>query len=631
MKTKRQPGLGTLAWLVAFSLSSISGPLARGADKAPDGGSAAKPADTKPADAQSAGKKPADVKPADTKPANTKPAETKPAQTKPADVKPDDPKAGDEKASGAVKADPQYEVTLVEDTKWQPFGGSIRFEVRGPDLDSNPPKVTASLRWKEKGEDKQPQKREKADAKNFLPGSLVRVGTSQDQQGILYAVTVPLAWSDSRDRSEGVEKTFLLIPAAVLKVVVTPTARPKDEQREQPPPTEVRLEVGITAKVISGLWALAFLLIAGFLLYMFAVALKVPGKGVFLRTIASASGWASLAQFQIMLWTLLISAGAVYVMTLTGSLINISTGTLVILGIAGAATVGSQIKANQRSDPAPSEGGAPGPATHVALQESPGADHAILTWVPPPAAGGPSRYIVQYRQAPASPPAGDDGTWITAATSLASPPFRLVGLEPGTGYEARVYAFNVFGTSVATPTIGFATANAPPVAGGAPDAVASFAPKALPETGRAVALGWTAVAGPTYRIQYRRHDSAEDWRFASGKVDGGSTRVDNLRPDTEYDFRIFATKDGINGPTSPILRVRSGPRVPRWSDLVTETDRAPEVDVARVQMLLFTVVSAVFVALKIVDSSTIPPIPDTYVTLMGISNGVYLTAKFTSR
>jgi hypothetical protein len=40
------------------------------------------------------------------------------------------------------------------------------------------------------------------------------------------------------------------------------------------------------------------------------------------------------------------------------------------------------------------------------------------------------------------------------------------------------------------------------------------------------------------------------------------------------------------------------------------------------------VVSAIFVALKIIDSSTIPEIPDSYVTLMGISNGVYLTAKF---
>jgi hypothetical protein len=45
-------------------------------------------------------------------------------------------------------------------------------------------------------------------------------------------------------------------------------------------------------------------------------------------------------------------------------------------------------------------------------------------------------------------------------------------------------------------------------------------------------------------------------------------------------------------------------------------------------MLFFTVIRAAFVVLKVVSSYKIPPIPDGFMTLMGISNGVYLGSKF---
>ena len=51
-------------------------------------------------------------------------------------------------------------------------------------------------------------------------------------------------------------------------------------------------------------------------------------------------------------------------------------------------------------------------------------------------------------------------------------------------------------------------------------------------------------------------------------------------------------------------------------------------DVTRVQMLLFTVIAAGFVLLQIGRESEIPEIPAGILVLMGISNGVYLTAKF---
>lgn len=52
------------------------------------------------------------------------------------------------------------------------------------------------------------------------------------------------------------------------------------------------------------------------------------------------------------------------------------------------------------------------------------------------------------------------------------------------------------------------------------------------------------------------------------------------------------------------------------------------IDVTRVQMLFFTLITAAFVVLKVVSSYEIPPIPDGFMTLMGISNAVYLGSKF---
>jgi len=69
-------------------------------------------------------------------------------------------------------------------------------------------------------------------------------------------------------------------------------------------------------------------------------------------------------------------------------------------------------------------------------------------------------------------------------------------------------------------------------------------------------------------------------------------------------------------------------RQPRWSDLIMEEIRGRELDVTRVQMLFFTIVTAVFVVLKVVTSYTIPEIPQEFLILMGISNSVYVTSKF---
>ena len=66
---------------------------------------------------------------------------------------------------------------------------------------------------------------------------------------------------------------------------------------------------------------------------------KIPGATPWLRVLASSDGYVSLSQAQIMLWSLLVFAGGIYVLTLSGTLIGLTSGTLTLLGIQGATTL----------------------------------------------------------------------------------------------------------------------------------------------------------------------------------------------------------------------------------------------------------------------------------------------------
>jgi hypothetical protein len=67
--------------------------------------------------------------------------------------------------------------------------------------------------------------------------------------------------------------------------------------------------------------------------------------------------------------------------------------------------------------------------------------------------------------------------------------------------------------------------------------------------------------------------------------------------------------------------------IPHWSQMLINDPARPEIDVTRVQMLIFTLITAAFVAIKVAVSYSIPEIPDNFLVLMGISNGVYLAGR----
>jgi hypothetical protein len=501
----------------------------------------------------------------------------------------------------------ELELALDHPTVWQTRGGEVRFTITGLDRAKDNPTMVACLRWKQPGSAKQPALRWTS-----LPVS--RAGTTNDGTGFIFSVTIP----DLADPPANVESAlFGTIPTAELRILAA-------EGAQSEPELDAMRDIGVTSKLIAGGLALLFAVGMGIVLYISARRLGVPGRGVILRIISSSRGWASLAQFQIILWTLLIGSGAVYVMTLTGQLIVISSGTLILLGIAGGAAVGSQLHATQQAQGA-TTGNPPGQVTGLgagAVDES----SFTLSWQPPTGGSAPDGYAVQYRPTPVGGAA--PAAWRNGTTGVATPSFLLVGLEPNTPYDVQVFALNDAGSSAPVNVQSVATRPAPGPPPGAPAAVVGLVCNGDPMA-TTIPLTWQPQAGATYTVQYRMHDSDHPWRTARDNIAESQLNVGSLIADTAYDFRVRALNAaGVLGPWSAVFQTRAGTRVPRWSDIVRDTDRAPEIDVTRVQMLFFTVISAVFVAMGIATSSTIPEIPASYVTLMGISNGVYLTAKF---
>jgi hypothetical protein len=98
---------------------------------------------------------------------------------------------------------------------------------------------------------------------------------------------------------------------------------------------------------------------------------------------------------------------------------------------------------------------------------------------------------------------------------------------------------------------------------------------------------------------------------------------------------------GITGGSSIIAKITASAREskgreiaamdtkdPKWLDLF-QTEGRP--DLYKVQMALFTTLAAVFVTSKIYWTLEFPELPAGLLTLIGISNGVYLGAKATSK
>ncbi len=294
----------------------------------------------------------------------------------------------------------------------------------------------------------------------------------------------------------------MIVPVADVKVIVG-TA-------ESTLATTV-LEVGVTSVWNAALVTLLCVLAAQGLLYSWAVRRKVPGRSPWMRMVSTREGYASLSQMQIVLWSFLFGAGATYVMILSGSLIDIPTGALVLLGIAGATTLGSRIQ---------------------------------------------------------------------GANAQAAAPQSSADLPAATAAPAAPQNVTVIASTDHTVTLQWD----PPAAG--------------------------AVAA-VYAVSYARQAFA-DWRESDDCIRQNSHRVSRLLPDTTYVFQVTARNtNSASAPVQVTERTKQAaliPRQPVWSDLVVTPHHPGEIDVTRVQMLFFTLISVAFVAIKLITGYMIPDI-----------------------
>jgi hypothetical protein len=359
----------------------------------------------------------------------------------------------------------------LQHKNWQPTGGEIRFTVKSFVVIPPDASVLVCFRWKSIRESK----------KDFIETRPSRLDMDSDGKLLTVTTTVP---DDLGPQPNDVATALPLVPLAEVRILA------RDNKKKETV-ADVTTSIGITHPVAAFVFAIATMIIGLGALHIAAGwRLKHPGilkANWLLRIISTPSGFASLSQLQVLLWTFVVAVSAVYVMALSGELVQITNGTLILLGIAGAAGIAAK--------------------THTEAQGATAEAAAA--------------------KAAANKAAAD----IIAAQAAATP---------------------------ADPSAALAAQQA--------------ADKA-------------AVA-------------------------------DAMR----------AKADALKNPPAT--------QIPKWSDLIVNenakgdgTTTTREVDVARFQMLLFTLITATFVLMSVVTTYVIPEISTGFLTLMGISNGVYVGSK----
>jgi hypothetical protein len=248
-------------------------------------------------------------------------------------------------------------VALDPDTLWRPRGGEVRFTIRNPAGPVTVTKVRVCFGWSSaSGEFRKRQ---------VLMGSPEVRSVNSDTGAVEYGAVVPLLeripsgeWWPRRlfSSTPYIFTGAFTVPVADMVVEVTTATNEV---------VVTAVQVGVTTVTLAWVVVAIVLVLVWLVLDRIAKYRNIKGRNLLLRVISTGDGYASLSQLQIVLWTLVVAVSAIYVMTLSGNLINISDGTLILLGIASGAALAARI---------------PSPPQPVVIEVAPGAAPATPEW-----------------------------------------------------------------------------------------------------------------------------------------------------------------------------------------------------------------------------------------------------------
>jgi hypothetical protein len=255
--------------------------------------------------------------------------------------------------------------TVNPATRWQPRGGTIIVAVTDTQAAIRTTEVIACLYWNTRWD-------QQAELKKSAAGNVSPNATSDTDLGISwtlasvmvrqpeatdkpYTTNLGIVVPDIEDApyslsarliKPGLTDAFGVVPVAHLRLIGL------DGQMVV---FDADLPVGITSHWLSSFVFVAIVALALLVVFLLSKQTSPPkasGRfGWILDVIKVRDGTASLSSLQMLLWTILVIGCAAYVMTLSGTLIDITGGTLTLLGIAGATRLTAAYTENNTTMP----------------------------------------------------------------------------------------------------------------------------------------------------------------------------------------------------------------------------------------------------------------------------------------
>lgn len=231
-------------------------------------------------------------------------------------------------------------VTPIDQSdSWSPVGGDVDFTIHAASAPNARPVVC--FRWLTNNG---------SSAGGFVPSNYIRNLVPEEAGVREFIATVPKLGAPV---AGGVRSALGTVPLAEVRVLLVDSSSNKIVAYDN---TRVGITDAAVALALTGLATLA-----AFAMLVIVAPKRGGTKNWFLRILATPDGHASISHFQLLLWTFVIAASALYVVLLSGELVEIKPHLLVLLGISGAANLGARITG------APAAPAQPGPASWADL------------------------------------------------------------------------------------------------------------------------------------------------------------------------------------------------------------------------------------------------------------------------